>query len=263
MQASVKEWMTGDPVALRLDASALGALELMVQRGIRHLPVLDETDRVAGVVSIDDLRAALPFAVSLHQLPSAEEREAAREWSIGDVMTHAPETVRVESSLLEAVERMAAGRFGCLPVVDAEGRLEGILSETDALHALAAATFSDSVRERRERLAEHQALVTQLERERARIAARLDSVHGLERELATHRQREPLDAPDEGEDLRELGLAERLDALAARRLEALDRALDRAGRGELGVCETCGGSIPLPRLRALPGTTRCVRCAQE
>ena len=40
------------------------------------------------------------------------------------------------------------------------------------------------------------------------------------------------------------------------------RALDHAAQGRLSVCDGCGGRIPLTRLRALPGTTRCVRCAR-
>ena len=61
----------------------------------------------------------------------------------------------------------------------------------------------------------------------------------------------------------ELRLAETLDALATRRLEVIDRALDHAAQGRLSVCDGCGGRIPLTRLRALPGTTRCVRCARD
>jgi CBS domain-containing protein/RNA polymerase-binding transcription factor DksA len=261
MQGSVKQWMSGDPISIEPDSSALEALELMQERGIRHLPVVDSERRVVGVLSLDDLRAALPLPVGLGERPGLPDRESAREWRVADLMTHAPETLREGADLAEAAERMAERRIGCLPVVDAEGRLAGLLSETDLLHALATLLWSDRVRERRGG-GELAALVADLERERDALAGRRERYHTLERDLATHASREPLDLSDAGSDLTDLRLTETLDALAARRLAALDHALDRAARGQLGTCERCGGRIPAARLRALPGASLCVACAR-
>jgi CBS domain-containing protein len=145
----VKNWMSGDPVAVAPEASALEALELMLDHGIRHLAVIDSGRHVVGVLSLDDLRAVLPFPVRPGVMPSPKERELALEWSVDDVMTPAPETVDAEASLSQAVQQMASLKIGCLPVVDSEGHLAGILSQTDVLHALATALWSDEVREHR------------------------------------------------------------------------------------------------------------------
>lgn len=262
MRVQVKQWMSGDPVWVEPGACALEALEQMQARGVRHLPVLDPERRVIGVLSLDDLRAALPFPVGLREAPPLEERERAREWTVADVMTHAPVTLPDGADLAEAAEQMAERRIGCLPIVDSEGCLAGMLTETDLLHALATVLWSDRQRERPQRGGDELArLVTELRREREAIAARLDRYHDLERSLATHPSREPIDASDAGSDLTELRVTEGLDALASRRLAALDHALDRAERGVLGSCEGCGGPIVPARLRALPGTTLCVACA--
>jgi acetoin utilization protein AcuB len=264
MQAPVKAWMTGDPISIEPEASALEALQQMQDHAIRHLPVVDADHRVVGVLSLDDLRAALPFSVGLRQPATLEQRESAREWTVADVMTFAPATLREGADLAEAAERMAERRIGCLPVVDAAGRLAGILTETDLLHALATMLWSERVREHAGREGDELGhLVGELRRERDAIAARLDRYHAVERDLATHPGREPLDASDAGSDLSDLRVTERLDALAARRLAALDHALDRAGQGTLGACERCGGRIPPARLRALPGTALCVACARS
>ena len=45
-------------------------------------------------------------------------------------------------------------------------------------------------------------------------------------------------------------------------LEGLDRALDRVGSGDYGVCESCGRPIGAERLASQPTTLRCVACAQ-
>jgi CBS domain-containing protein/RNA polymerase-binding transcription factor DksA len=258
----VKNWMSGDPIAVAADASALEALELMLERGIRHLPVVDEGTRVVGVLSFTDLCAALPFSVSRSAPPSPTERETAREWSVADVMTYEPETIGEEDSLAEAAQRMALERIGCLPVVDPEGRLAGLLSKTDVLHALATALWSDEVRERRRGETELEPLVDGLRREREAIAARLDRLHADERALSADLHDTPQDFADQGTGQRTVDLLERIDERSARRLADLDRALDRAAQGRLGACEDCGGPIPKARLRALPATTRCIACAR-
>jgi RNA polymerase-binding transcription factor DksA len=70
-----------------------------------------------------------------------------------------------------------------------------------------------------------------------------------------------MDSADQAERLIEESIEEPLAGMATRRLAALDHALGRAARGQLGTCEKCSGEIPIARLRALPGATSCVRCA--
>ena len=254
--------MSGNPISVRPDAAALEAHDRMVESGIRHLPVVDPENCVVGVLSIDDLRAALPVALSSRAPLATENRELAREWTVGELMTHAPETLREDASLGEAADRMADRRIGCLPIVDDAGRLVGLLSETDALRALATALWSQDRAEKYALASEHDTLVEELRRERERIANRHIALGTLERDLSAQIHDEPMDAPEAGGDLREVQLAENLDLLATRRLDAIDRALDHAARGRLSICDRCGGHIPIPRLRAMPGTTLCVTCAR-
>src|SRR6056297_401639 len=44
-------------------------------------------------------------------------------------------------------------------------------------------------------------------------------------------------------------------------LQKLERAKERGEKGELGKCLKCGGEIPFGRLKIMPYTTRCVKCA--
>ncbi|MEB2343282.1 MAG: CBS domain-containing protein [Deltaproteobacteria bacterium] len=262
MEARVKALMSGDPVSVDADASALEAFERMWERGIRHLPVCDAERRVIGVLSIEDVRAALPFPISLRRALAPGERAAAREWRVGEIMSHAPETLGPEQSVAEAAERMAEHRIGCLPIVDDEERLVGLLSETDVLWALATSLGLRRDDGRRGRAADLAALVAELEREREQIRTRLERSQAGERELEQSERELPLDEAERGADRAAIEAARTLDEMALQRLAAIDRALDRAGQQQLGVCERCGGSIPVPRLRALPGTTTCIACAR-
>ncbi len=60
MDLEVKAFMTGTPISIEPDMSALAALDLMIDHAIRHLPVVESDGRVVGIVSFEDLRAALP-----------------------------------------------------------------------------------------------------------------------------------------------------------------------------------------------------------
>ena len=142
MGTQVKGFMTGSPISIEPEMSALAALDLMIDHAIRHLPVVDAEQKVCGIVSFDDLRSALPIQVSLMSPLGTEARQQALDVSVSEAMTPAPTTIRADASLDEAVARMLEGRFGCLPIVDDNGRLDGILTETDLLQALATVLWS-------------------------------------------------------------------------------------------------------------------------
>lgn len=260
MATLVKEWMSADPVTIDAQAPARDALERMVEHGIRHLPVVDSLARVVGVISIDDLRAALPLTAA--RGASAGTAVEIGGGRVGEVMTFAPHTVRAETPLAEAADLMAELRIGCLPVVENEGGLVGILSETDALRALAATLWTDELRARRCVETELDTLVARLRSERERVARAVGRYTEAERRFSTHPQEEPVDFSERASDRSEAESAGILEDMAARRLEALDRALERANTGRLAQCERCARRIPLARLQALPGNTLCVACAR-
>jgi CBS domain-containing protein/RNA polymerase-binding transcription factor DksA len=259
MELDIKSFMSGEPISIEPDASALAALDLMIDHAIRHLPVVEAGRRICGIVSFDDLRAALPIPVSLKIPPSTEARQSALDITVGDVMTYSPRTVRYDASLEDAVSRMLEGRIGCLPVVDEGGLLDGIITETDLLHALATVLWTSSTHELPPRAND---LVTLLEKEQAHLVDELRDFEHLEQERTATRRDTPQDLPEIGKGVEEGMITEQLANIAARRLHGIENALERAARGELEVCERCGERIPENRLRALPGTTTCIRCGR-
>ena len=142
MGIELEGFITRGPISIEPDAPALAALDLMIDHGIRHLPVVDESKQICGVVSFDDLRETLPVPVSLMKPIAADTRPQVLDVSVRDAMTPDPVTIRSDAPLEEAVSRMLQGRFGCLPILDDAGRLEAIVTETDLLRALATALWS-------------------------------------------------------------------------------------------------------------------------
>jgi CBS domain-containing protein/RNA polymerase-binding transcription factor DksA len=256
----VKAFMSGEPVSIEAGASALAALDLMIEHGIRHLPVVEDGRRVCGVLSFDDLRAAFPVPLSLHAPLSVEERGQLSDFAVGEVMTYGPATIRYDHPLEQAAQQMIEGRFGCLPVVDERGHLDGIITETDLLHALVTVLWSDR---RGDRAPAPPDLATSLANEMAHLTERLAAYEHEAQRLTEMGREVPLDVGDRGSQREGFQLTQELAELAARRLKAIEHALERQREGELAVCERCGGRIPEARLRALPGTTICIRCARR
>ena len=263
MQAPVKSFMSGDPVWIMADASALEAFERMLDRGIRHLPVLDGERRVVGVLSIDDLRAALPYSAALNQPLAPLEREVAREWQVGEIMSHDPVTLGPDATLGEAAACMAERRVGCIAIVDETGRLAGLLSETDVLWAVANAGALRKAAMPASASEVLDALVRELSQERERVRNRLTKNIAAEKSIETDLREVPLDVAERGADVTLMQESHALDEMALRRLAAIDQALDRAAQGQLGSCTRCGNVIPIPRLRAMPATTLCIACARN
>ena len=178
-------------------------------------------------------------------------------------MTFAPQCVRAETPLAEAADRMAELRIGCLPVVESQGGLVGILSETDALRALAATLWTDELRARRCRddRSRHAGRAA-ARRARAHRARAARATRETERRFTTHPQEEPVDFAERAADRSEAesaGILQRARRAAPRRRSTARSSAPSTGGSHF--CERCGRRIPLARLQALPGTTLCIACA--
>jgi acetoin utilization protein AcuB len=114
----VTAWMSCPVHTVEPGSAAAEAVSLLRRHGIRHLPVT-ESGRVVGVVTDRDLRGVDP-AVPVRAVMSRP------------VLDVTPRT-RIDRAARLLFDR----RIGCLPVVD-EGRLVGILTQTDAVAALVA-----------------------------------------------------------------------------------------------------------------------------
>ena len=57
-EARVRQWMTEDPVTALGDTEAEDAAKQMLERGFRHLPVVEESGQVIGLVSLRRVVAA-------------------------------------------------------------------------------------------------------------------------------------------------------------------------------------------------------------
>jgi CBS domain-containing membrane protein len=125
----VRDLMTSNAVAVGLDEPVTTIRELMSERNIRHVPVLDDDKAVVGLVSERDLlrRTFGPDA----DLPLSLQRDVMTAVKARDVMTWEVDTVAPDEDLASAAQAMLDNKYGCLPVVDEDMSLIGILTEAD------------------------------------------------------------------------------------------------------------------------------------
>ncbi|MGH7832524.1 MAG: CBS domain-containing protein, partial [Candidatus Binatia bacterium] len=90
---------------------------------MHHFPVLEDDHRLAGIVSERDILLLMA------------KKKTLQGTTVRELMTKAVVTVQAETSLSEAASKMLAYRLHCLPVVDSNGKLCGILTSTDLLNA--------------------------------------------------------------------------------------------------------------------------------
>lgn len=134
----VQDVMTGAVVTVGPDTGYKEIVDALVDGAVSAVPVVDDQDHVLGVVSEADLMRKLEYTGGGAQARLFEwRRRAAREKADGDhaaaVMTAPAVTIGPEASVTEAARTMDERGVKRLPVVDARGRLVGIVSRRDLL----------------------------------------------------------------------------------------------------------------------------------
>lgn len=127
-KGTVRDWMTPDPVTITDETSLFHAYELMQDRGIRRLPVVDAGGQIAGIITRSDLLKVLPFTQGASN--HADIAFALAGQTVAEVMTRAPLTVAPEEPIARVAKHMYARKISGMPVV-AAGRVVGIITETD------------------------------------------------------------------------------------------------------------------------------------
>jgi CBS domain-containing protein len=126
----VREHMTPNPITVDVTTSVAKAHRIMREKGVRHLPVLNENILVGMVTSNDIMEAA---SQDSNRLNIFEPNYLLAALPVEELMTPDPVTIAPDDPVLEAADLMFQHDIGSLPVVE-DGRLIGIITETDIFH---------------------------------------------------------------------------------------------------------------------------------
>jgi len=129
----VAELMQAPVVAVDADSSVADAVVTLADAHISGLPVLDGAKRLVGVLTTTDVLEAAA------ECETADERERLFERTpVRDVMTPRPLTIGPEADIADASRQMLYLEVHRLFVED-DGRLAGVISQSDIVRAVATA----------------------------------------------------------------------------------------------------------------------------
>lgn len=126
----IKDYMTTELATLRDDASLAQASQIMKEKRIRQVPVIDGEGQLVGIISKRDV-----YAASMSNQTENYERTKGMvegRLAVADIMTKKVATVGATQELSDAAVKLQELRIGALPVLD-KGKLVGIISSSDFL----------------------------------------------------------------------------------------------------------------------------------
>jgi len=147
MPLRARDVMSAEVAGVAPDTPVARVAALLLERGVKAVPVVED-GRVEGIVTGGDLLARAGMALRLDvqgKLPGgfpggcAPDLEAC-PLTARDVMSAPVELLDIRATVKDALARMASKGFKRLPVVDAQGRLAGIVSRADVLRAVGRAS---------------------------------------------------------------------------------------------------------------------------
>lgn len=148
--ATVGDVMTRKIVTVT-EQDVLNTVEYGMHRmRFRHLPVVDGDGKLVGILSHGDLLHAASSSLSDKE---AERNELILQQPVRRIMQREVLTVQPDDSLVQAGKVLWESKIGCLPVVNAEGELLGMLTKSDFVRVALQLMGSDVKRDDVEDLA--------------------------------------------------------------------------------------------------------------
>lgn len=134
----ISDWMTRDVITVDSDVSMMKVSKIMKEKHIRRLPVVDSGKKLLGIVTDRDIKEASPSkatTLDIHEL-----YYLLSEIKVKDIMTPNPYTLTANNTIEKAALLMMEKRVGGLPVVDEQGVVVGIITESDIFKVLISIT---------------------------------------------------------------------------------------------------------------------------
>lgn len=129
----VADWMTRKVISVTADNNIVEAIKSMKEKKIKHLPVVDGSGKVVGILSDRDIKEFTPSKVSSFEV--RELNYILYTTKVKAIMKKKVFTTSPETPIEEAALTMLENDIGCLPVVEHK-KLVGIISDRDLFRVL-------------------------------------------------------------------------------------------------------------------------------
>lgn len=125
--------MTTDPITVKPDTPLFKARDLLREKNIKQLPVVDEQGNLVGLLTDRDIKQA--WASPATTLSIYELTYVLQKMTVESVMVKDPITITADATIERAAKILHARRIGSLPVVE-NNKLVGIITSTDLMEVL-------------------------------------------------------------------------------------------------------------------------------
>ena len=129
----VKDNMVSGPITIGPDQSVSEAIDLMSENGLHRLPVVDKNGKLAGLITEGVITSNTPNNAT--SLSVFELNYLLNKLTIKDIMIKDVITIGKDALLEEAATILRKNDIGCLPVVDEDNTLIGIITHNDIFTA--------------------------------------------------------------------------------------------------------------------------------
>ena len=129
----VKDWMSAKVVTVNANDSMQHAINLLMENDISMMPVLED-GQLVGVVTDRDLKRASPSDAVMLDIQRILYLLSKLE--VGAIMSRYPITLPMDLTVEEAAEILLKNKISGAPVVDASGRITGIITKSDLFKAM-------------------------------------------------------------------------------------------------------------------------------
>jgi CBS domain-containing protein len=132
--------MTTDVLVAQPEWSLKQAARVMIDAGVSGLPVVGDDGKVVGIITeADFIETEAGRTIGRQRLFDTVfgEKRTRAPSTVGAAMSQSPIVVERNTTIAEAARLMTDSKVKRMPVVDPEGRLEGIVSRGDILVAFA------------------------------------------------------------------------------------------------------------------------------
>ena len=128
----VKDNMTKDPVCITPESTISQVIDLMSEKGLHRLPVVNGK-RIVGLVTEGTISAS--GASKATSLSIFELNYLLSKTTVDTIMIKNVITINENALMEDAAMKMLKNDIGCLPVVDDDGEISGILTQNDVFNA--------------------------------------------------------------------------------------------------------------------------------
>jgi len=126
----VSDFMTRKVITLNEEDDLSHLEEGMEQFNVRHIPVVDG-NQLVGLISHRDVLRVEPSVLQGSRISQEVTRQRLESTFVADIMKRNIITVSPDTPIAEAAKLIVDNRIGCLPVVEADNKLVGIITEHD------------------------------------------------------------------------------------------------------------------------------------